>query len=106
MAKKCGSIFAKTGWKTILSDNKNLQTALKRHFEKKPGFALTLVLGPVHRGGCTVVHSSSRSGGQAAYWSLEPWRVTGYSGAHCPAGGTTAVHPHVSTGGGGSVTSG
>lgn len=66
--------------------------------------APTLLLGPVHRGGCTVVDSSSRRWAQAASWSLQPRRVTGHGGTHCPAAGTAAVHPHVSTGEGRSLT--
>lgn len=65
--------------------------------------ASTLLFGSVHRGGCTVVDSSTRRRAQAASWSLQPWRVTGQGGAHCPAAGAAAVHPHVSTGEGGSL---
>lgn len=66
-------------------------------------FLLTWVLGPVHRGGRAVVDSSTRGRTQAASWRLEPWGVTGHGGTHCPAAGTTAIHPHVSACEGGAV---
>lgn len=73
MDKKCGSTFAKTGWKTILSINKHLQTTLKRHFEKKARPCSDLVpwAGPQRRVYCCTQQLQEWGPGSL----LEPWAL-------------------------------